>query len=363
MKFLLVSGIYPPDVGGPATFLPQLAAYCQEEGHDVKILTLTENFTYQQSQSHWRVIRVARGLPLPIRFLTIFAIVFVHSFLGYRIFSNGLHEECGLALLLSRGKGVAKIVGDPIWERAINKFETKLDIEAFNSSKLNWNTAFQRSLLRFGLNQFQTVITPSQQLQDLVKQWKVKTKLTVILNGVTIKKKVNQQKSIDVITVCRLVPWKNIDLLIEAANMDGFSLCVVGDGPESSRLCQLAKGNSKIDLRGRLNQAKVDELLSLSKVFVLISDYEGLSFSLLQAMAFGLPVVVSNSSGNAEVVKKSANGFIIDPRAKGQLGSTILGLLEKSEDIKKFSENSLDSIKKFYNIEVCLKKTTQTLEF
>lgn len=363
MKLLLVSGIYPPDVGGPATFLPQLAAYCQEEGHDVKILTLTDNFRYQHNQSRWRVIRVARCLPLPIRFLTIFAIVFMHLLLGYRIFSNGLHEECGLALLLFRGKGVAKIVGDPIWERAINKFETNLDIESFNSSKLSWNFAFQRSLLKFGLNQFHTVITPSQQLQNLVKQWKVESNLKVILNGVTIKNPTKHHKSIDVITVCRLVAWKNVDLLIEAANNCDFSLCVVGDGPELSRLSQLAQGNPKIDIRGRMSQFHIDELLSSSKVFALISDYEGLSFSLLQAMSFGLPVVVSNSSGNAEVVRQSANGFIVDPRANGQLGSIILGLLEKEEDMKKFSQKSLDGVNKFYNIEACLKKTTQTLEY
>jgi glycosyltransferase involved in cell wall biosynthesis len=361
MKLLLVAGIYPPDVGGPATFLPQLAAHCQEGGHHVKVLTLSDNFASSTHQSRWSVIRIARSLPLPIRFSIVVAIVFVHSVRGYRIFSNGLHEECGLALLLSRGKGVAKIVGDPIWERAINKLKTKLDIVSFNSSQLPRDIAIQRRLLTFSLNQFHTVITPSQQLQDLVKQWKVKSKLRVVLNGVTIKKPGNHHKQIDVITVCRLVAWKNVDLLIEAAHKHGFSLCVVGDGPEQSKLSLLAKGNPKIDIRGRLSQSEVDDLLSSSKVFALISDYEGLSFSLLQAMSFGLPVVVSNSSGNTDVVKKSGNGIIVDPRTKGQLGIAVLGLLNKNNEMERFSDKSINSIKEFYDLDTCLEKTLQTL--
>ena len=361
MKVLLVAGIYPPDVGGPATFLPQLAAHCQASGHQVKVLTLSDKPEDSRTPSCWKVIRIPRRLPLPIRFSMSTALVFVYSILGYRVFANGLHEECGLALWLSRGKGVAKIVGDPIWERSTNKLRTTLDIEAFNSAQLPWNIDIQRRLLKFGLNQFHTIITPSQQLQNLVIKWRVKSKLEVIPNGVSIKNLIKQEKPIDVITVCRLVKWKNVDLLIESANIFGFSLCVVGDGPEQSKLALAAKGNPKIDIRGRLGQDEVDELLSSSKVFALISDYEGLSFSLLQAMSNGLPVGVSNTSGNKDVVKKAGNGLIVDTKSTELIGSSIQDLLENKRLRQKFSSNSLTSIKNFYDIEICLEKTTQTL--
>jgi glycosyltransferase involved in cell wall biosynthesis len=361
MKILLVAGIYPPDVGGPATFLPQLAAYCQRSGHQVKVLTLSENSEASHTPSCWRVIRIPRRLPLPIRFSLTTVLVFVNSILGYRVFANGLHEECGLALWLSRGKGVAKIVGDPVWERATNKLKTKMDIESFNSAQLPWNIAIQRRLLKFGLNQFHTVITPSQQLQDFVVRWRVKSNLEVVPNGVPIKNLIKQDKPIDVITVCRLVKWKNVDLLIESSNKYGYSLCIVGDGPEQSKLALAANGNSKIGLHGRLSQDEVDELLSSSKVFALISDYEGLSFSLLQAMSYGLPVVVSNTSGNADVVKRAGNGLIVDTKATELIGSSIQSLLEDKKLMQELSSKSLRSIKDYYNIEICLEKTTQTL--
>lgn len=361
MKILLVAGIYPPDVGGPATFLPQLAAYCQRSGHQVKVLTLSDKPEAPHPQSCWEVIRIPRKVPLPIRFAMTTYLVFVNSILGYRVFANGLHEECGLALWLSKGKGVAKIVGDPVWERATNKLKTKMDIEAFNSSKLPWNIAIQRRLLKFALNQFHTIITPSHQLQTFLVQWNIRSKLKVIPNGVPIKNLIAKEKPIDVITVCRLVGWKNVDLLIESANKYGFSLSVVGDGPEQSKLALAAKGNPKIDIRGRLSQDEVDELLLSSKVFALISDYEGLSFALLQAMSYGLPVVVSNTSGNADIVKKAGNGLIIDTKESELIGSSIMGLLENKDEMEKFSHKSIISISATYNIDNCLEQTTQIL--
>lgn len=254
----MVAGIYPPDVGGPATFLPQLAAHCQARGHQVRVLTLSDNFRTTGLPSHWKVIRISRRLPLPLRFLIATSYVFFHSIRKYKIFANGLHEECGLALWLSRGKGIAKIVGDPIWERARNKSLTKFDIDSFNTSTVN-NLSFatQRALLKFGLDQFETVITPSKQLQDFVKSWKVTCKLVLIPNGVPTKYQFESKKSIDVITVCRLVAWKNVDLLIKAANEYHFSLCIVGDGPEQETLIASAKGNSKIDFCGRLPRMKL----------------------------------------------------------------------------------------------------------
>jgi glycosyltransferase involved in cell wall biosynthesis len=74
---------------------------------------------------------------------------------------------------------------------------------------------------------------------------------------------------------------------------------------------------------GRLTQPEIDELLLRSRIFALISDYEGLSFSLLQAMSFGLPVVVSNTSGNASVISKSNNGKIVDPKSRHEVGPAL----------------------------------------
>lgn len=357
MKILLVSGIYPPDVGGPATFVPQLATAFSDRGNKVKVLTLSDAVLKKENPTAIPLIRVPRNLPLPIRFaLTVFFVA-SHSILGYRIFANGLHEECGIALFLTGGKGVAKIVGDPVWERAVNSAGTNLGILDFNESRLSWKNQIQRRLLEFALNKFRSVITPGEELKSLVKKWDIKTNVIWVPNGVSIKPEINMVKTIDIITVSRLVPWKNVEVLVSAAKEFGFSLCVVGDGPELENLTALSQGNKKIILMGRLTQPEVDELLLRSRIFALISDYEGLSFSLLQAMSFGLPVVVSNTAGNASVVSKSNNGKLVDPKSRNEVGAALSSLLSDKDKLDSFSHNSRVSVEKSYSINVCLEKT------
>lgn len=357
MKVLLVSGIYPPDVGGPATFVPQLAAELSDRGFKVKVLALSDTIFKKENPNVIELIRVPRNLPLPIRFaLTVF-LVASHSILGYRIFANGLHEESGVALYLTGGKGVAKIVGDPVWERAVNSAKTSLGILAFNESHLSWSHQIQRRLLKFALNKFSSVITPGEELMSLVKKWDIKPKVTWVPNGVSIKPESNVAKTIDVITVSRLVPWKNVEVLVVAAKEFGFSLCVVGDGPELENLIALTQGIEKILFMGRLTQSEIDELLVRSRIFALISDYEGLSFSLLQAMSFGLPVVVSNTSGNANVILNSKNGIIVNPKLSHEVGATLSSLLSDKVNLNSFSHNSRASVEKSYSISVCLDQT------
>jgi len=357
MKVLLVSGIYPPDVGGPATFVPQLAAELSDRGNKVKVLALSDTVFKKASLTAIELIRVPRNLPLPIRFVVTVFLVASHSILGYRIFANGLHEECGIALFLTGGKGVAKIVGDPVWERAVNSAKTDLGILDFNESRLSWKNQLQRRLLIFALNKFSSVITPGEELKSLVKKWDIKPQVTWIPNGVSIKPERNMAKTIDVITVSRLVPWKNVEVLVSASKKFGFSLCVVGDGPELEKLIALSEGNEKIILMGSLTQREVDELLLRSRIFALISDYEGLSFSLLQAMSFGLPVIVSNTSGNASVVSNSNNGKIVDPKSCNEVGAALSRLLSDKDKLDYFSHNSRASVEKSYSLDFCLEQT------
>ena len=357
MKIILVSGIYPPDVGGPATFVPQLAAAFSSRGNKVKVLTLSDVVFKNEKPEMIPLIRLPRKLPLPIRFALTVSVVASYSIIGYRIFANGLHEECGIALFLTGGKGVAKIVGDPVWERAVNRASTNLGIQEFNKSSLNWKNWLQRRLLTFSLNRFNSVITPSEELVSLVKNWDVKPNVIWIPNGVTIKQEVNVVKSIDVITVSRLVAWKNVEVLVSAAKEYGFSLYVVGDGPEIDKLATLSEGNKNIALMGRLMQSEIDDLLLRSRIFALISEYEGLSFSLLQAMSFGLPVVVSNTSGNSSVVSKSKNGLIVNSKSSQEVGAALLSLLSDKDKLNSFSQNSRLSVEESFSINVCLEKT------
>ena len=254
---------------------------------------------------------------MPIRFALVISLVTSHSILGYRIFANGLHEECGIALFLTGGKGVAKIVGDPVWERAVNSTRTNLGILDFNESRLSWKNQIQRSLLKFALNKFSSVITPGEELKSLVKKWDIKPKIIWVPNGVSIKPEMNMVKTIDIITVSRLVPWKNIEVLVSAAKEFGFSLCVVGDGPELENLIALCP-----NCHARFDQKKEIDRLAVKmykhNLSILNNRYGEFERRLFEVLAkSGERVFVLGVAGDLLVANAAKDGFFEDKHDPG----------------------------------------------
>jgi glycosyltransferase involved in cell wall biosynthesis len=249
------------------------------------------------------------------------------------VFANGLHEETGIALAINRKPGLAKIVGDPVWERALNAGRTQLGILEFNRSKLKPMDALQRKLLVWSLNRFTQVTCPSKGLCELVISWGVRTPVKWIANGTEVNDLKNEDKVYDLACISRLVKWKNIDTLIRAIQGTQYSLAIVGNGPEEATLRSLAVPNENISFLGYLHSKGVKNVISRSRAFVLISEYEGLSFSLLQAMERSIPVIVSDIQGNTDVVNDGVEGYVVDQNSQNDILNAIERLLRNDEVI------------------------------
>lgn len=114
------------------------------------------------------------------------------------------------------------------------------------------------------------------------------------------------------ITVSRLVSIKRVHLLIEAlAQMNEGVLIIAGDGGERARLEQLAE-TLGVALRVRFLGARADipALLNAADAFVFASEREGLGIVLLEAMAAGLPIVVSQFDAAKELITNGYNGLL-----------------------------------------------------
>ena len=124
MKVLVTVGIFPPDIGGPATFVPKIAKYFQDElKYEIEILTLSDHINLN-IKDELSVERINRNLPIIYRWIkTIFTIYKLGKNKDL-IFVNGLGTEVTIANFFIKKKVVRKIVGDPVWERAYNKLKT-----------------------------------------------------------------------------------------------------------------------------------------------------------------------------------------------------------------------------------------------
>ena len=135
-----------------------------------------------------------------------------------------------------------------------------------------------------------------------------------------------------VVTVARLSPEKDIDTLLRAAALaaaadDAFRLEIAGDGPCMADLRRTAAGlglGGRVTFHGQVRD--VPALLARAGLFVLSSRTEGVSLTLLEAMAGGLAVVATRVGGNPEVVADGETGLLVPPGDPAALAAAMLRL-------------------------------------
>ncbi len=135
------------------------------------------------------------------------------------------------------------------------------------------------------------------------------------------------------LTICRLMVWKRVDGIIDA--LEGLpsdvELLVAGDGDMEAAWKQHASAKGlaeRVHFLGNVPHAQIPLYLRAADVFVLNSRYEGLSHTLLEAQAFGTPIVASNVCGNPEVVAEGESGQLVDPFDTAALRRAIARYLE-----------------------------------
>jgi glycosyltransferase involved in cell wall biosynthesis len=109
-----------------------------------------------------------------------------------------------------------------------------------------------------------------------------------------------------------------------------FRFLVVGDGPYRAELEQLRATlqlTENVELLGQ--RTDVSQLLAQSDFFVLSSLYEGLSLTLLEAAATGLPIVATRVGGNPEVVEHGVNGLLVPPKDPVKLAEAMVQLIRQ----------------------------------
>ena len=130
-------------------------------------------------------------------------------------------------------------------------------------------------------------------------------------------------------------------------------LKIVGEGLQRREIEEKIEKlnlNNKVILTGRISSQEVQEQMSASSVFVLTSLCESFSLVLCEAMEIGLPCVSFNIDvGPKEIIQNGINGYLIDNRDVNNMASCIENLLIDENEWNKISNNSIESVKKYYS--------------
>ena len=150
-----------------------------------------------------------------------------------------------------------------------------------------------------------------------------------------------------IVNCCRLVPQKNLELLIDAfaeiaPEFPDVTLDIFGEGAERTRLTQRVADlglTNRVRLPGFSHD--VHEEIRKCALFVSSSDYEGISNSMLEAMALGVPTICTDcpAGGAREVIRNGENGFLVPVGDREALAGAMRRVLSDSALAEQFSRN------------------------
>jgi glycosyltransferase involved in cell wall biosynthesis len=350
-KLLIVTGIYPPDIGGPATYVSAIVKDLEKD-FDVEVLTLGEEKSTEKLHYISRKEGFFSRSHKIKRFIQEhnYEVIFCQS-----PFSVGF----GVARAKTKAKIVHKIVGDNVWEIGQDILGVREGIDEFQKKKLRKpGIMLMRTFQRTAAKRGDQIIVPSEYLKKLVSRWGVKEdKIIVIRNAIkdldvklakkeTVRKELRLKKKTTV-SVARLAPWKGMETLIEIfKKRKEENLIIIGDGALLEKLKKLSKGYPNIQVKGRLPRKETLKYIKASDQLILNSGYEGLPHVVLEAFELETLVLASNTCGNPEIVIEGKTGFLFEYEHKKSIQEA-LKRAEKAdkEKITKNAKSSLDAFK------------------
>ena len=371
MNILITVGIFPPDIGGPAVFVPKIAKHLENQGHEIQIICLADDLSVD-NEDQLNVRRIKRSTNLLLRWIKTFFLIVTYGRNSDVIFVNGLGIEAAIANIFLRKRIVRKIVGDPVWERFYNKNKTKKNFDDFQKINFSWNMKIQKLLRNWSINSSEIIITPSTHLKQFVNDLGSINNVLKINNGIEIidlGREAEPNKINNLLVNSRLVVQKNIDLVIEAfgiLNDSRLKLEIIGEGSEFQRLNELITNleiQNNVILIGKVDNNSVSKYLEKSQLFIQASDYEGLPHSILEAINYEVPVLSTEAGGCKDLLHNGDRGFIISsPPNKYQIAESINFIINNPTSAHQKALEAKSYIRENHNFQTQAQLYTEVIE-
>ncbi|QDV09884.1 Alpha-D-kanosaminyltransferase [Planctomycetes bacterium Poly30] len=359
MRVLITSPVFPPDLGGPAVYVPSVGRFLMERGHDVRVIAFCSDPAPQGYP--FPVQAISRG-PLPIRYLKAFwAVLKAAGWADVVYVQEHLALLHVLAARLRFRPVVIRIMVDGSWEIAHRKGWCDGDnIVQFQGKRYGWKVGLARFLQKRWWGMCSRIICCSEFLRGiLVNSYGVAPdKAVTVLNAYHGPKASDVPESREearadlglasdrryVLSICRLMGWKRVDGIIRAIALlkdESVHLLVAGDGDMEAEWRRLSADlgvAERVHFLGNVPHGEIPMYIRAADVFVLNSEYEGLSHTLLEVQALGTPMIASGVCGNPEVVEDGVNGLLVDPDRPEELQAALEKVLRDPELGQRFVE-------------------------
>ena len=331
MKVVVVSGIWPPDSGGPASHAPSLADFLAERGHGVEVVTTADvapaprsysvswasrDSPFRHVRAAWLVRRAARPADV--------------------VYATSMVRRAAIGAALARCPLVVKLVSDEVFERSTRSGRYQGTLDEFQRTG-----GARVRVLRFtrttALRRARHVFCPSAYLRDVALRWGLDPdRVSVLPNPappipeLPPRDELRRELELDgdvVVFAGRLGPQKAVGALLAAvAGVPRVSLVIAGDGPERAelegRVTQLGL-EERVRFLGSVPRETVLRLFRAADASVLPSAWENFPHTVVEALAVGCPVIATAVGGVPEVVRDGENGLLVAPGDPAALTAAI----------------------------------------
>lgn len=223
------------------------------------------------------------------------------------------------------------------------------DVPGFNN-RFGFEYVFLKPIIRSIWKKAGAVVANSKGLKELALLTSPEQEISVIYNGIDISEfkpdlnRTNDGDMLRIVCVSRLIERKGIKYLIEAIGKlkdRNIKLVLVGEGNQEEELKKLAQDqgiSDIVDFKGYISHDNIADIYKNSDVFVLPSLNEGMSNALLEGMASGLTVIVTDTGGTVELI--DGNGIIIPMGDSDAIVNAIRRIMDYPDERKRMNIRS-----------------------
>jgi glycosyltransferase involved in cell wall biosynthesis len=321
VNVLIVSGIWPPDVGGPASHAPEFAERLRARGHEVEVVITADAAPAPEA---YRVRWTSRRTPRGVRHVLSAASIAHAARRADVVYTTGMLVRSALGSSLARTPLVMKLTSDPTYERALRYGFSGGGLEAFQDARGARVRALRRAR-DLAVGRAAHLVVPSDALRQLALGWGIpEQRITLVPNPVEApvelasREELRRKHALDGPTLVfagRLAPQKALGVALDAlARVPSVTLLIAGDGPEESQLREHA---AELGLDGRVHflgaqpRSVVFELLRAADGALLTSSWENFPHVVVEALAVGTPVLATAVGGVSEIVRDGENGLLV----------------------------------------------------
>ena len=367
-----MSGIWPPDVGGPASHAPDVAAYLLEHGHRVEVVITASGVPAHEA---YPVRSISRALPKGVIHVRTGLEIARRAGRADVVYTTGMFGRSALGASLVRRPYVVKLTADPAFERARRRGIIDGDVDEFQHGAGNTAVRVLRVARDAELRHAAHVFTPSTYLRELALTWGVDpARVSVLPNpapplpALAPREDLRRGFGLTGPTLAfagRLTAQKSLRVALEAvASAGGVELLIAGDGDARKGLerdvAELGL-SARVRLLGALPRARVVELFAAADASILSSTWENFPHTVVEALAVGTPVIATATGGVGEVVHDGENGLLVPVGDSAALGAAIRRYFGDEELRRRLRAAAASSVEE-YSPERIFAQLEQTLQ-